>query len=108
VLTMRDCGASGGEVRVFPDQLEVKVAGSPVLTVLLTGVGLKVSENVQVGGASRRDCNHPPALWCCIGVMSAMTGIAVIIFACFEREIGSLARRDQLECEGIGEAIGLN
>jgi site-specific DNA recombinase len=37
-------------VTVFPDHLEVKVVGSPVLHVLYSEVGLKGSENVQVGG----------------------------------------------------------
>jgi site-specific DNA recombinase len=37
-------------VTVFPDHLEVKVAGSPALHVLYSEVGLKGSENVQVGG----------------------------------------------------------
>jgi len=37
-------------VRVFPDHLEVKVVGSPAINVLLSEVGLKVPENVGVGG----------------------------------------------------------
>ena len=37
-------------VTVFPDHLEVKVAGSAALHVLYSEVGLKGSENVQVGG----------------------------------------------------------
>jgi site-specific DNA recombinase len=37
-------------VKVFPDHLEVKVAGSPWINVLLWEVGLKVPENVGVGG----------------------------------------------------------
>jgi hypothetical protein len=37
-------------VTVFPAHLEVKVAGSPALHVLYSEVGLKGSENVQVGG----------------------------------------------------------
>ena len=37
-------------VTVFPDHLEVKVVGSPALHVLYSEVGLKGSENVQVGG----------------------------------------------------------
>jgi hypothetical protein len=37
-------------VTVFPDHMEVKIVGSPALHVLYTEVGLKGSENVQVGG----------------------------------------------------------
>jgi hypothetical protein len=37
-------------IKVFPDHLEVKVVGSPTLNVLLSEVGLKVPENVGVGG----------------------------------------------------------
>jgi DNA invertase Pin-like site-specific DNA recombinase len=37
-------------VTVFPDHLEVKIVGSPALHVLYSEVGLKGSENVQVGG----------------------------------------------------------
>ena len=37
-------------VTVFPDHLEVKAVGSPALHVLYSEVGLKGSENVQVGG----------------------------------------------------------
>ena len=37
-------------ITVFPDHLEVKVVGSPALHVLYSEVGLKASENVQVGG----------------------------------------------------------
>ena len=37
-------------VIVFADHLEVKVVGSPALHVLYSEVGLKGSENVQVGG----------------------------------------------------------
>ena len=36
-------------VTVFPDHLEVKIVGSPALHVLYSEVGLKGSENVQVG-----------------------------------------------------------
>ena len=37
-------------IKVFPDHLEVKVVGSPSINVLLSEVGLKVPENVGVGG----------------------------------------------------------
>ena len=37
-------------IKVFPDHLEVKVVGSPSLNVTLREVGLKVPENVGVGG----------------------------------------------------------
>ncbi len=37
------------EVAVFPDHLEVKVAGAPRINVRLDEVGLKVSENGGVG-----------------------------------------------------------
>jgi site-specific DNA recombinase len=37
-------------IKVFPDHLEVKVIGSPAIIVLLSEVGLKVPENVGVGG----------------------------------------------------------
>jgi DNA invertase Pin-like site-specific DNA recombinase len=37
-------------MKVFPDHLEVKVFGSPAFHVLLGEVGLKVPENVGVGG----------------------------------------------------------
>ena len=37
-------------IKVFPDHLEVKVVGSPPINVLLSEVGLKVPENVGVGG----------------------------------------------------------
>ena len=37
-------------VTVFPDHLEVKIVGSPAFHVLYSEVGLKGSENVQVGG----------------------------------------------------------
>ena len=37
-------------VIVYPDHLEIKVVGSPALHVLYSEVGLKGSENVQVGG----------------------------------------------------------
>jgi len=50
-------------VTVFPDRLEVKVAGSPAIHVLYSEVGLKESENVQVGGDAGwwRDLNpHAP------------------------------------------------
>lgn len=40
-------------IKVFPDHLEVKVVGSVVLNVLLSEVGLKVPENVGVGGPTR-------------------------------------------------------
>ncbi len=39
-------------VKVFPDHLEVKVVGSPSINVLLSEVGLKVPENVGVGGGT--------------------------------------------------------
>jgi site-specific DNA recombinase len=37
-------------IKVFPDHLEVSVHGSPPINVLLSEVGLKVPENVGVGG----------------------------------------------------------
>lgn len=37
-------------IKVFPDHLEVKVVGSPQINVMLSEVGLKVPENVGVGG----------------------------------------------------------
>lgn len=37
-------------ITVFPDHLEVTVAGAPPLHVLFGEVGLKESENVSVGG----------------------------------------------------------
>ncbi len=37
-------------IKVFPNHLEVKVVGSPSINVLLSEVGLKVPENVGVGG----------------------------------------------------------
>jgi hypothetical protein len=37
-------------IRVFPDHLEVKVAGSLTINVLYSEVGLKVPENVGVEG----------------------------------------------------------
>ena len=40
------------EVAVFPDHLEVKVAGAPRINVRLDEVGLKVSENGGVGDAT--------------------------------------------------------
>jgi hypothetical protein len=40
-------------IKVFPDHLEVKVVGSPSLNVTLREVGLKVPENVGVGGPTR-------------------------------------------------------
>jgi DNA invertase Pin-like site-specific DNA recombinase len=40
-------------IKVFPDHLEVKVVGSPSINVLLSEVGLKVPENVGVGGPTR-------------------------------------------------------
>ena len=40
-------------VTVFPDHLEVSVNGAPPLNVLLGEVGLKESEIVGVGGATR-------------------------------------------------------
>ena len=39
-------------MKVFPDHLEVKVVGSPAINVLLSEVGLKVPENVGVGGGT--------------------------------------------------------
>jgi site-specific DNA recombinase len=39
-------------IKVFPDHLEVKVVGSPAFHVLLSEVGLKVPENVGVGGST--------------------------------------------------------
>ncbi len=39
-------------VTVFPDHLEVSVSGTPALNVLYDEVGLKVSENVRVGGGT--------------------------------------------------------
>jgi hypothetical protein len=45
-------------VAVFPDHLEVTVAGVPRLNVTFAEVGLKESENVGVG---RGDSNH--LLW---------------------------------------------
>ena len=38
---------------MYPDHLEVTVAGSPPLNVLFKEVGLKESENVSVGGPTR-------------------------------------------------------
>ncbi len=38
------------EVSIFPDHLEVKIAGSPRINVRLSEVGLKESANVGVGG----------------------------------------------------------
>jgi hypothetical protein len=40
-------------VTVYPDHLEVTVAGTPPLNVLFGEVGLKESENVSVGGPTR-------------------------------------------------------
>ena len=38
-------------IKVFPDHLEVKVVNSPpAITVLFSEVGLRVPENVGVGG----------------------------------------------------------
>jgi hypothetical protein len=37
-------------VTVFPDHLEVKVSGAPNLNILLSEVGLRGSENVQLRG----------------------------------------------------------
>ena len=37
-------------IKFFPDHVEVKVVGSPPINVLLSEVGLKVPENVAVGG----------------------------------------------------------
>ena len=37
-------------IKVFPDHLEVKVNGAPVLNVLYGEVGFKVPEIVGVGG----------------------------------------------------------
>ena len=39
-------------IKVFPDHLEVKVAGSPQINVTFDEVGLKVPENVGVGGGT--------------------------------------------------------
>ena len=39
-------------IKVFPDHLEVKVVGSPQINVILGEVGLKVPENVGVGGGT--------------------------------------------------------
>lgn len=39
-------------VTVFPDHLEVAVAGASPLNVLYSEVGLKESENVRVGGGT--------------------------------------------------------
>jgi hypothetical protein len=47
-------------IMVFPDHLEVKVVDSPPIDVLPFEVGLKVPENVDVGGPTRQLCN--PAL----------------------------------------------
>lgn len=40
-------------VTVFPGRLEVKVVGGPALHTLSSEVGLKGSENIQVGVARR-------------------------------------------------------
>ncbi len=45
-------------VTVFPDHLEVKLHGAPVLNVLLGEVGLKVPEIVGVGGPTQQFCNQ--------------------------------------------------
>jgi hypothetical protein len=45
-------------VTVFDDHLEVKVANSPTLNVLLGEVGLKESESVGVGGGTRSFCHQ--------------------------------------------------
>ena len=45
-------------VTVFPDHLEVKLHGAPVLNVLLGEVGLKVPEIVGVGGPVRQFSHH--------------------------------------------------
>jgi len=39
-------------VAIFPDHLEVKIAGAPRLNVLLAEVGLKESANFGVGGGT--------------------------------------------------------
>ncbi|MCU1456081.1 MAG: hypothetical protein JWL73_173 [Actinomycetia bacterium] len=39
-------------VSIFPDHLEVKVAGAPTLNVLLSEVGLKESATSGVGGGT--------------------------------------------------------
>jgi hypothetical protein len=44
-------------IKVCPDHLEVKVFGSPAFHVLLSEVGLKVPENVGVGGPTQQLCN---------------------------------------------------
>lgn len=43
-------------VTVYPDHLEVTVAGAPPLNVLFGEVGLKESENVSVGGPTCAVC----------------------------------------------------
>ena len=48
-------------IKVFPDHPEVKAAGSPPINVILFEVGLKVSENVGVGGPTQQVCHHPLA-----------------------------------------------
>ena len=48
-------------IKVFPDHLEVKVVGSPAINVLLSEVGLKVPENVGVGGPTHSFSYHPLA-----------------------------------------------
>ena len=48
-------------IKVFPDHLEVKAAGSPPINVILFEVGLKVPENVGVGGPTQQVCHHPLA-----------------------------------------------
>ena len=48
-------------IKVYPDHLEVKVSGSPSINVLLSEVGLKVPENVGVGGGTlTRQCGRFP------------------------------------------------
>lgn len=43
-------------ITVYPDHLEVKVTGAPVLNVLYGEVGLKVPENVGVGDPKQQIC----------------------------------------------------
>jgi hypothetical protein len=45
-------------VSIFPDHLEVKVAGAPTLNVLLSEVGLKESASSGVGGTRGPDCQR--------------------------------------------------
>jgi hypothetical protein len=50
-------------IKVFPDHLEVKVVGSPPINVLLSEVGLKVPENVAVGGPTSTISDWRLAAW---------------------------------------------